>query len=200
MRNPKLILGNLLTAAWVRGDGGHFATSTVYVTNAATIWQPLLKSVRSSASRKGSQTLQLTAKPIGGRPSNGCWCHKNMIEIAATLIASWLGMFYYYLMRRLTFQVLAQQQETKSPGTKSSHSEGGWIDPLLKFPILVSRLRTVFLAKKLSKYILKPPKCRIGGTPENPEKAQRMNLSRPTTNFYVQEYRDITLKLGKGRT
>ena len=36
----------------------------------------------------------------------------------------------------------------------------------------VSRCKTVFLAKKLSKYRHKPPKCRVRGTTKKPEKTQ----------------------------
>ena len=51
-----------------------------------------------------------------------------------------------------------------------------------------------FSYKELSKYRLKPPKRIVQGTPKKTQ--------GKTTNFYVQEYRDITLnkKLGKIRT
>ena len=40
------------------------------------------------------------------------------------------------------------------------------------------------------------------GGPYKARKGTRMNLPMTTTNFYVQEYRDITLnaKLGKNKT
>ena len=40
------------------------------------------------------------------------------------------------------------------------------------------------------------------GTPKKPEKGQEWIYSQTTINFYIQEYRDITLnkKLGKIRT
>ena len=65
----------------------------------------------------------------------------------------------------------------------------------------VSPLPTIFLAKKLSKFRLKPPKCRVRGIPEKPEKTKKQILPRETTNFYVQEYGDINLnaKLEKSR-
>ena len=55
----------------------------------------------------------------------------------------------------------------------------------------LSKLPNIFLAKKLSKYRLKPPKCKTLGTPKNPEDT-RMNLPTETANFFVDEYQDIT--------
>ena len=54
--------------------------------------------------------------------------------------------------------------------------------------------------EKLSKYKFKQPKYIVLGTPKKARKGPRMNLPRGTTNFYVQEYWDITLNTKVGKT
>ena len=56
--------------------------------------------------------------------------------------------------------------------------------------------------EKWSKYRFKQPKCIVLGNPKKPEKGQECCVLAARTNFYVQEYRDITwnTKLGKIKT